>query len=489
MKRELAARLLSELAGMRALCVGDILLDFFVYGDIDRISREAPVPILSETRRVAMLGGAGNLARNIASLGGQPTIAGAIGDDPEGETVGALLKDCAGGGARPVVESARLTPTKIRYVANNQQMLCVDRDPAGSIGEETEDAVLAVIEAALAETDVLVLSDYGRGVITPRLSRAVIDKARAAGVPVCVDPRGSDYTRYDGARVIKPNAEELAVESGLPVNSDAEAEAALAALKARLPETDALLVTRGAAGMSLLGPDGAVAHHRSRPRSVFDVSGAGDTALAALALGVAARLDLAEAMALADLAAGAAVAKAGTATVSPEEVLQNAEDGSEAPDWRVISRETAASLSETWRRDGLRVGFTNGCFDILHPGHLSMLRHARSVCDRLVVGLNSDASVTRLKGEGRPVNDAASRALLLASLEMVDRVVVFEEDTPAELIRAVRPHVLVKGADYVADELPGAAFVRETGGEVVLAPLEEGRSTTGIVEKLRSAKT
>lgn len=484
MQRAKAAPLLDRFAGQRVLCVGDVLFDSFVYGEIRRISREAPVPILSEVRRSAMLGGAGNLARNVESLGGRPVLIAIVGDDGEGEAVRELVASCAEGADGILTETGRRTPTKIRYVANNQQMLCVDRDPAAPISPASQERLLEAVRGQVTDCSVVILSDYGRGTVTPGVSRAVIEIANAAGVPVCVDPRGSDYSRYDGAFVIKPNADELAAETGLPVIDDTTAEAALHVLKDRLTQTHALLVTRGGQGMSLLGPDGAIAHHRARPRSVFDVSGAGDTALAALSLAVAAGIDLDDAMALADLAAGTAVAKAGTATVTPEEVLQDAAGGEEAPDWRVISRETAASLTAQWRREGLKVGFTNGCFDILHPGHLAVLRHARSVCDRLIVGLNSDESVRRLKGPSRPVNDAQTRAVMLASLEMVDRVVLFEEDTPEELIRAIDPHVLVKGADYIADDLPGAAYIKSRGGEVVLAPLVEGLSTTRIVAKL-----
>jgi D-beta-D-heptose 7-phosphate kinase / D-beta-D-heptose 1-phosphate adenosyltransferase len=486
MQRHQAAGLLNAIAGRRALCVGDLLFDVFVYGQTRRISREAPVPILSETRRDHMLGGAGNLARNIESLGGVPVVLGVVGDDAEGERVQELVAECSGDGSDVVVQPGRPTPTKIRYVSNNQQMFCVDRDPEAALSEDTARLLIARVEAALAGCDVVVLSDYGRGTLTPEVCRAVIRAADLAGKPVCVDPRGTDYSRYDGAYVIKPNAGELAEESGLPTDDDEAVEAALEAVKDRLSSTHALLVTRGAQGMSLLeGAGRHVVHHRGRVRSVFDVSGAGDTALAALSLAVAAGGELRQAMALADLAAGTAVGKAGTATVSPEEVLMDAFAGSRMPDWRVIGRDEAAELAASWRTEGLRVGFTNGCFDILHPGHLSVLRHARSVCDRLIVGLNDDASVTRLKGEGRPINPDRHRALMLAALESVDRVVLFAEDTPEELIRALAPDVLVKGADYAADDLPGAAFVKARGGEVILAPLEPGLSTTSIVERLK----
>ncbi|MCC5980878.1 MAG: D-glycero-beta-D-manno-heptose 1-phosphate adenylyltransferase [Oceanicaulis sp.] len=487
MQRQEASILLAAIAGKRALVIGDVLLDAFVYGEVTRISREAPVPILSETRRSLMLGGAGNLVRNIESLGGTPSIITLAGNDEAGQTVAGLLEDCAPGRVNLIRQDGRITPAKTRYVSGSQQMFCVDRNPDQPASEASEAAIAAAARKAVTGHDVVILSDYGRGMLTRAVCKAVIEAANAAGKPVCVDPRGADYTRYDGAFLIKPNAQELSDETGMPVRSDEDAETALRALHARLTATASLIVTRGGKGMSLIS-SGEVIHHRSRPRSVYDVSGAGDTALAALSLGVAAGLALADTMALADLAAGTAVGKAGTATVSPEEILEEAVQGADDADWRVISRDKAREVIQSWHREGLRVGFTNGCFDILHPGHLSALRHARSVCDRLVVGLNADASVSRLKGPERPVNPAAHRAAMLAALESVDRVVVFAEDTPEELIRAIAPDVLVKGADYKADDLPGAAFVKARGGEVVIAPLQPGFSTTALVEKMKQAK-
>jgi len=485
MKREQAARILTRIAGKRALVLGDLILDSFVYGEVRRISREAPAPILSEIRRTDMLGGAGNLARNVESLGGSAVLVSALGDDGEAERARALAAEACGERVRLIEAAGRLTPTKIRYVAQNQQMFCVDRNPDAPANMETEDALIAAVREEIASADVLILSDYGRGVITPRTAQAAITLAQGAGVPVCVDPRGLDYARYDGATIIKPNADELAAVTGLPVRSGDEAVAALRVLKEALPETRSLLVTRGAAGMTLLDEDGRAHHHRSTPRDVYDVSGAGDTALAALSLALAAGVALDEAMALADLCAGVAVTKPGTAVVSPDEVVEASAIGEDAPDWRVLTRERAAALAAQWRDQGLRVGFTNGCFDILHPGHLAVLRFAASACDRLIVGLNADDSVRRLKGPQRPINDQQTRAVMLASLEMVDRVVMFEEDTPEALLQAIRPHVMIKGADYKADDLPGADFMRETGGEVLLAPLLEGRSTSNIVNRMK----
>jgi D-beta-D-heptose 7-phosphate kinase/D-beta-D-heptose 1-phosphate adenosyltransferase len=484
MLRDRAAELLSALTGQRALVLGDLIYDTFVYGDVHRVSREAPVPILSETRRTAMLGGAGNLARNLAALGGVVRLVSVVGDDAEGDAGEALAHEACGTGASLIRTRGRPTPSKIRYVSNNQQMFCVDRDPPSPIDDATETALLKAVKQHLAHTDILILSDYGRGLLTERLITGAIGLARKAGIAISIDPRGADFTRYDGATIIKPNADELKAETGLPVTSDAEAEAALKAFKARLSQTDALLVTRGGAGMSLLAADGSISHHRSKPRSVFDVSGAGDTALAALSLAMAAGMPLDDAMALADLAAGVAVSKAGTAVVTPADIYADMRGDDAPPTWRVVTRQQVARIAQDWRERGLKVGFTNGCFDLLHPGHLAVLRHAASVCDRLVVGLNTDASVKRLKGETRPINDEATRALMLASLHMVDRVVLFGEETPQDLIEALCPDVMIKGSDYKADDLPGAAFVKARGGEVVLAPLVDGLSTTNLIEKM-----
>jgi D-beta-D-heptose 7-phosphate kinase/D-beta-D-heptose 1-phosphate adenosyltransferase len=484
MLRDRAAELLSALTGQRALVLGDLIYDTFVYGDVHRVSREAPVPVLSETRRDAMLGGAGNLARNLVGLGGAVRLISVIGDDGEGQTAESLVEEACGQGGVLIRTPGRPTPSKTRYVSNNQQMFCVDRDPHALISPDIEAALLDAVRSNIDAADVLILSDYGRGLLTEDLIAGVIALAREAGVPVSVDPRGADFTRYDGATVIKPNAGELASETGLPVSSDDEAEAALNALKAKLNETDALVVTRGGAGMSLLDVGGGVIHHRSKPRSVFDVSGAGDTALAALSLALAANIDLPDAMALADLAAGVAVSKAGTAVVTPADIYADMRGDDAPPTWRIITREQGAEIARDWRDRGLRVGFTNGCFDLLHPGHLSVLRHAASVCDRLVVGLNTDASVKALKGETRPINDQATRALMLASLHMVDRVILFGEETPETLIQALRPDVMIKGADYAGKPLAGADFIKSIGGEVVLAPLVDGLSTTNLIQKM-----
>ncbi|HAQ33758.1 MAG: D-glycero-beta-D-manno-heptose 1-phosphate adenylyltransferase [Maricaulis sp.] len=481
--------LLDRIKGLKVLCVGDIVLDQFIYGETNRVSREAPVPILEEKRRDTMLGASGNVVRNLVSLGAKPIPVSLIGDDREGETLLSLLD--ADGVTRDhlVVETGRRSAMKTRFVSAGHQMLCVDRDPLAGRDGDTEARLIAAIESAAPGADAAILSDYGRGLVSRAVSQTLIKACRKAGIPVCVDPRGRDYSRYDGATVIKPNALELSEECGSTVASDDEAIAGLNAVMSGLKDTDALIVTRSSLGMTALNRDGSSFHVRSRPRPVYDVSGAGDTAISMLALALGAKASLETSMRAADLAAGLVVTKVGTATVSADELLAEARlrESGEAS----AKLKTRAALCDSvarWKAVGLKVGFTNGCFDILHPGHVSLLRQARAECDRLVVGLNSDASVKRLKGEGRPVNNEMSRAIVMASLESVDQIVFFDEDTPVSLIEAIKPDVYVKGADYTVEALAplgGDAVVRH-GGRIHLARLEDGHSTTEIIRRSRA---
>lgn len=485
MRQELV-RLLDEARGKTVLCVGDIMLDRFVYGSVTRISPESPVPVLHKSRVSEMPGGAGNVARNLAAMGLNVILVGCVGDDEDGQRLSALMNEQPGIEARLARSSSCQTIVKTRFIASNQQLLRVDTEAhqpdIGAAGA----VVSSAISAALSRDDcsAVVISDYAKGSVTPAIVQSCVDAARSKSLPVLVDPKAKDLSIYRGARLIKPNAHELAAAVGRACVDDAEIERALTELKTQLPET-VLVVTRAEKGMSWLS-DGAVKHRRGEAREVYDVSGAGDTSMAAIALGYAAGAPLELSVALAVTASGIAVAKAGTATVSADEirrVLEPQHHGLQAP---IVDHDNLAKRSAEWKKAGLRVGFTNGCFDILHPGHLKLLQEARSRCDRLIVAINSDASVRRLKGDTRPINDGAARTAIMAGISAVDAVTMFEEDTPETLIRLLVPDILIKGGDYTVETIVGADTVLAAGGEVHIVPLEPGQSTTQIIERSRS---
>jgi D-beta-D-heptose 7-phosphate kinase/D-beta-D-heptose 1-phosphate adenosyltransferase len=472
--------LIRGIPGVRVVCVGDVMVDRFVYGEVTRMSAEAPIPVLARRRELVMLGAAGNVARNVSALGGQVALVGVIGADIEGREALRLVGDDGRIEGALVTDTARPTTLKTRFISGGHQLLRVDVEETDPVSTDTSARLARAVRDVAAGAGVIILSDYGKGVVTDE----VITACRNSGLPVLVDSKARSFQRYGPVDVIKPNASELAHASGLPTGTDAEVEAALArALE--LCEARSILVTRAAQGMSLAVRGQPVRHFPGSPREVFDVSGAGDTAIAALGTGLATGRPLDEAIAFALLASGVAVGKVGTATVSPDELVE----ASLAAHMAVAEAKvaTGARMVEEiarWRARGLRIGFTNGCFDILHRGHVAYLAQARSWCDRLIVGVNSDRSVRALKGEGRPVNDLESRALVLAGLASVDLVAPFDEDTPLELIRAARPDVLVKGADYAESEVVGGDLVRGWGGEIRLAPLVEGYSTTAAIRRM-----
>ncbi|MBM3492566.1 MAG: D-glycero-beta-D-manno-heptose 1-phosphate adenylyltransferase [Alphaproteobacteria bacterium] len=465
------------------VCLGDLMLDRYVHGTVDRISPEAPIPVLKVASGSAVLGGVGNVARNIAALGGRARLLAPIGDDAEGLEIARLAEAQAGLEARLVPVAGRRSTLKTRFVAGGQQLLRADREDDGALPAAAVAALLAALEASLPGARALILSDYAKGALPPELLRGAIACARAAGAFVVVDPKQSELSLYAGARLIKPNARELAVAAGRAANGEADVVAAARLVLARAG-AELVLVSRGPAGSSLVSADAAW-HFPARAREVFDVSGAGDTMVATVTLALAAGLTPPQAAELANLAGGIAVGKAGTATVDNEELAAALLDAAvQSSERKIVSREGALRQVAQWRQAGLRVGFTNGCFDLLHPGHVSLLAEARAAADRLVVGLNSDASVRRLKGVGRPVQSETARAVVLASLASIDLVVLFEDDTPLALIEALRPDVLVKGADYSIEQVVGAEAVGRWGGRVLLARLLEGHSTSGTIRRL-----
>lgn len=479
--------LLANAAGKRVLCVGDVMLDRFVYGAVTRISPEAPVPIMQRYREAAMPGGAGNVARNLASLGAVAVLVGVVGDDAEGRELAELIGEIDGVEGDLIAMRGRPTTLKTRFIAGGQQLLRVDAEDLDAIDSVAEEEIIAAIAHEAQRAALIVLSDYAKGALTDAVIAATLKAAEEAGVPVIADPKGRDFSRYGAVDVLKPNATELAIALDTSVESDRDAADALGAAMEAIP-AKAMVVTRAAKGMSYLPRGGAVAHRSGVAREVYDVSGAGDTSIAALAVGLVGGGSLDDAVELAIAASGIAVGKAGTATVSAAELKTALMLGLQGGGVAHVPLETLQGQIAMWREAGLTVGFTNGCFDILHPGHLRVLEEAKDRCGRLVVGLNSDASVKRLKGAGRPVNDAMSRARVLSGLSAVDAVIVFEEDTPAELIAALQPDLLVKGGDYMMDEIVGADVVQQRGGMVHIVPLVDGQSTTAAIARAQAGE-
>jgi D-beta-D-heptose 7-phosphate kinase/D-beta-D-heptose 1-phosphate adenosyltransferase len=431
-----------------------------------------------------MLGGAGNVVCNILALGARTRLIAAIGDDAAGTEVRRLLSVGDRASFALVTDETRQTSIKTRFLAGNQQILRADQETVAPLAATGRRALMEAFHTMLRDAEVVVLSDYGKGVLSEGIAAQLIAAAQTAGKPILVDPKGRDYSRYAGASVVTPNRIELAEASGAKVRTPDDAIAAARQLL-EAHGFGAVIATLGKKGMVVVTAAGEVRHLSAEARDVFDVSGAGDTVVAALAAALGAGADLVRAAALANVAAGIVVGKVGTAVAYKSEVVDalRHQDLSEA-EAKVTTLAPALDRVALWRRRGFRIGFTNGCFDLLHPGHVSLLAYARKSCDRLIVAINSDDSVRRLKGPARPIQTETARATVLASLASVDLVVIFSEDTPLKLIEAFRPDVLVKGADYRLEQVVGAEYVQSYGGVVRLARIEPGFSTTATIARL-----
>jgi D-beta-D-heptose 7-phosphate kinase/D-beta-D-heptose 1-phosphate adenosyltransferase len=469
----LRADQIARLSTGRVLVVGDVMVDHYVSGRVSRVSDEAPVPIIQVSDERRTPGGAANVAANIAALGGTAVLVGVAGDDADGRILAAIN----GVEARLATEAGRPTTVKTRYMGGQHQIVRVDREQPWAVSAATEDAIIASVETLAPGCGAVVVSDYAKGVLTDRVLAAVIAAGRAAGCRVIVDPKRADWSAYRGADYVTPNRKELHLATGVACDDDA----AKAAAAAMATTGAAILLTRSEKGMSLFRRDAPVVNLPAKAREVFDVSGAGDTVAGATALALAGGLDIETAMDLANTAAGVVVGKRGTATASQAELAAELGDRFDAGVAGALPVDAVAALRAQWRTQGLSVGFANGCFDIIHPGHISLLRQAAAACDRLIVALNTDASVKRLKGPTRPIQDQAARGSVMAAIRGVDAVVLFDEDTPLELIRRLEPDVLVKGADYAEAQIVGADIVKARGGRIVRAELTPGQSTTRII--------
>jgi D-beta-D-heptose 7-phosphate kinase/D-beta-D-heptose 1-phosphate adenosyltransferase len=478
---------LAKTSSINAVVVGDLMLDEYLWGATERISPEAPVPIVSVGREDLRLGGAGNVVNNLRVLGANVALASILGDDRDGEVIRERLRKAQVDVDALVHDPARITSRKTRILSGNQQMLRIDRESTLAIEAEMEQQLLQGLNNKIASADVIYLSDYGKGVLSESLIQGVIAQARQKNIPVVVDPKGTDYSRYRGATLLTPNRKEASLATGIDIHDDKS----LCAAGEQILEVgalQALVLTRSEQGMSIFQHNELPVHLPTRGREVYDVSGAGDTVLTVIGLGIAAGFSLEQAAFMANIAAGVVVGKVGTSTANPAELVEAAGFLVAGSQTKICDPHALQIMLRRLRQMGRKVVFTNGCFDILHAGHVSYLQRARELGDLLVLGLNSDASVRRLKGETRPLVNETDRAEILAALACVDHVVVFDEDTPLELIKLLQPDILVKGNDYAEDEVVGAELVRQWGGRVELMPFVSGRSTTALVSKISASK-
>lgn len=469
----------------RILCLGDSMLDTFLYGVVERLSPEAPVPVFQETSQETMLGGASNVAANLNAYGVGVDFVSVVGSDDEAVTQSDLFKDLTHVSTRLLMEEGRLTTLKKRYIAGGCHLLRADREEFRALSRTSHDMIVSMLPALLAQTNIVLLSDYNKGFFTPELTQQLIAMARAQGKFIIVDPKGADFSKYNGATLITPNKMELKIATGLPVASDEEIVLAAQHLIAA-HDIETVLVTRSSDGMSLITATNHF-HLKTEVKHVFDVSGAGDTTVATLAMALACDIDLKIACEIANVAAGIVVGKVGTAVVSRQELLSALKV--KFPEYipeKLVSRGQALEMVAHWRQRGQKIGFTNGCFDLIHPGHVNLIRNAKRQCDVLIIGLNSDTSVKCLKGAQRPMQSELDRAAILASLAHTDLVVIFDELTPFDLIKEIEPDVLIKGSDYTIDQVVGADVVGAYGGNVVLVDLVPNCSTTGIISRMAS---
>jgi D-beta-D-heptose 7-phosphate kinase / D-beta-D-heptose 1-phosphate adenosyltransferase len=478
--------LISLLSGFHRACVlvlGDVMLDRFVYGSVERISPEAPIPIVTVERSADMPGGAANVARNVAAMGGHAVLVGVVGEDSSAQDLRTQLATSPSIDIHLVRDAGRPTTLKTRYVADGQQVMRADRESRAALSAGVERRLLDRLSEVIERANIIVLSDYAKGVLSDSVTRAAIELARRANKTILVDPKSKDFEKYRGATLLTPNRLELQAACGRACISQEEVvEEARRVLERQICEI--MVVTRGKEGLSVIGPDALAVHFPAAARQVYDVSGAGDTVVAAIALSLSCGGRIVEASTIANIAAAITVGKRGTATVSTGEIIAELRPLDGRADSKIFSLESALQLIRAWREQGLKIAFTNGCFDLLHPGHISLLDQARHSADRLIVGLNADLSVRRLKGPGRPVQSEVARATVLGAVKSVDAVVIFPEDNPRELIEQLEPDVLVKGADYTLETVVGADFVRGRGGKVLLAELLPGNSTTDTVKRV-----
>ena len=467
-----------------ALVIGDVMLDRYLIGDVGRISPEAPVPIVLLKEQNERAGGAANVAANLALLGIKTNIIGCVGNDAEATTLQKLIANIGIETESLVKSEKRPTIAKTRILGGHQQMMRLDQESQAAFSADENAHLIGAIKIQLAlKPAIVILSDYAKGLLSENMCQQIITQCTAQRIPVLVDPKGRDYSKYTGATALTPNKKETAEACDTSVNDPdliSKAEALRNCLKLQF-----LAVTRGEEGISLLDEN---AHHiPATAQKVFDVSGAGDTVIATLAAGLMHKLSPLESLQLANIAAGVVVGKVGTVPITRSDLLEalTALQGNEQAH-KICDLHQLMQKVESWKKNEQKIVFTNGCFDLLHAGHVTYLEAAKKRGDKLILGLNTDRSVRALKGASRPVVNEQDRARVLAALESVDAVILFDEDTPLQLIKGIKPHIIAKGSDYTAEQVVGGKEVKSWGGEIALIDLVAGRSTSNIIAKLNA---
>lgn len=462
--------------------IGDLMLDHYLWGECKRISPEAPVQVVNVTRESRSLGGAGNVINNLVSLGCRASVIGVTGDDTTAETLMQLMHDQKIDTSGIIADESRQTSIKSRVIASHQQIVRYDQESSDPVSSATEALMLAALELHIEACDIVLISDYAKGVLTPSFTQQTIELCRRHGIRVLVDPKGNDYAKYAGAWLVKPNRIETLDATGIDPDEEQTISEAGELLRSRHRISN-VLITLSDKGMSLIS-DEEFAQFPAHAIEVFDVTGAGDTVLATLGYSLASGGTLKQSVELANAAAAVVVGKLGSATITIDEIqrYQSREQLTINSQQSIVSLNSLQPILETEKRRGRKVVFTNGCFDIIHAGHIHYLCKARELGDILVIGLNSDASVRKLKGNGRPINNEQDRAFVLSGLKAVDYVVIFDEGTPYNLIRTISPHLLVKGGDYAIEEIVGREFSEET----IVLPFIDGKSTSSTIEAIRA---
>ncbi|MFH1226344.1 MAG: D-glycero-beta-D-manno-heptose-7-phosphate kinase [Planctomycetota bacterium] len=482
--------LIHRLGSPKIMVLGDLILDKYVWGKVERISPEAPIQILNAQREGLRLGGVANVAHNAVTLGAKAGLVGVVGNDESGRQTRKLCGQSGINTAGIVSDRARQTPLKTRMIAQNQQVLRVDNEDPAQISAAAEQSILSYVRRNIKHYDIVLVSDYNKGTLTDSLLKAVIQIARTSRKKVVIDPKGRDYAKYRGATALTPNRSEAELATGIKIKDDASRKQAARKL-IKESGLDFVIITLSDKGLYLLDRKGDEVYDPARHLDVYDVTGAGDTVLATLGMAFAGGLGYREALHLANLAAGVVVSKVGTATVTRQEIIDhfyqlNDTQCATRDIRKLVPLKELLNRLPSLRLCGKRVVFTNGCFDILHPGHIATLEFAKAQGDILIVGINSDKSVKRIKGPSRPILNQSDRARVLGALAMVDYIVIFDEPTPLNLIKQIKPDVLIKGTDWQSKGVVGSDILKKYGGRVVLAPMVKGVSTTEIIQRINN---